>query len=336
MPGPAVTVPPRSDPALEALPLVLDGPRMLPIVAPAAGLDARDHRWTCAADVLKHWPGTRCTVRYTVTDAQTSAARAVVVGKAYARPGRARRAYARMRALSDGPFPPAGPLSVAAPLALHEDMGLVLRSFVDAPDLRSFLPSNGDSAGFAAAARWLAKLHATPPPFRLDAKPLEHEVAKQHDWCAIFESRLEGEQRTLVTPLMDALRSIASRVRVGPLTMVHRDFYPEQVLWDGAQTWVLDLDDLALGLPALDVGNFVAQIRNLALRRTDSADSFEAEEQTFLQAYEEAGRPDVATDLPFFIAHSLLGLAATEASRLRDGWEQRTPALLDLALRATA
>lgn len=47
---------------------------------------------------------------------------------------------------------------------------------------------------------------------------------------------------------------------------IHRDFYHDQVLWDGKKLHLLDFDLLCLGSPYLDLGNFIAHIQEQCLR----------------------------------------------------------------------
>ena len=42
--------------------------------------------------------------------------------------------------------------------------------------------------------------------------------------------------------------------------MVHRDFYHDQVIADGDVCRLVDLDLVAVGDPALDIGNFLAHL----------------------------------------------------------------------------
>ncbi len=54
-------------------------------------------------------------------------------------------------------------------------------------------------------------------------------------------------------------------------TLLHRDFYQDQLLIDGERVTLLDLDLVAMGDPALDVGNMVAHLTELAWRESQHA-----------------------------------------------------------------
>jgi len=50
---------------------------------------------------------------------------------------------------------------------------------------------------------------------------------------------------------------------------VHRDAYHDQILVDGGQLAILDLDDAAMSEPAIDVANIVAHLQLLGIQRHD-------------------------------------------------------------------
>ena len=73
-----------------------------------------------------------------------------------------------------------------------------------------------------------------------------------------------------------------------PVTVVHRDLYEEQVLL-GERVGLIDLDDIALGPPELDVGNLVAHLDLLELR---SERDLSSGRQAFLEGYESVAKLD--------------------------------------------
>ncbi|MGH2848750.1 MAG: phosphotransferase, partial [Thermoleophilaceae bacterium] len=87
--------------------------------------------------------------------------------------------------------------------------------------------------------------------------------------------------------LAGAVRSAATRLGgAWPVPgVVHRDLYEEQVLV-GERVGLIDLDDVALGPPELDVGNLLAHVELLALR---SGRSLCRPAATLLDGYAETG-----------------------------------------------
>jgi len=92
------------------------------------------------------------------------------------------------------------------------------------------------------------------------------------DELRILEERFrEASQRRpdLAGRLEDlgtACRQLAAGAVSDRSSPIHRDFYADQLLMDGDTTWILDLDLFCLGDPALDIGNFLGHVTELALR----------------------------------------------------------------------
>lgn len=78
-------------------------------------------------------------------------------------------------------------------------------------------------------------------------------------------------------------------------TCIHRDFYPDQVIVDTDHIWFVDLDLVALGDPAIDVGNFLAHLAEYAIRTTGSVRASQRLEAAFLRGYHSVA-PDLCPD----------------------------------------
>jgi thiamine kinase-like enzyme len=73
-----------------------------------------------------------------------------------------------------------------------------------------------------------------------------------------------------------------------PTSLIHRDFYPDQILVDRDRLWLVDLDLCCQGDPALDIGNFIAHITEQSLRQTGDPSAMEQEaalREAFIQAW---------------------------------------------------
>ena len=68
-------------------------------------------------------------------------------------------------------------------------------------------------------------------------------------------------------------------------TGIHRDFYPEQIIVNHDRYFVLDFDCYTLGDPSLDIGNFIAHIKESALRCQSDMDAFKTLETQLLTEY---------------------------------------------------
>lgn len=89
---------------------------------------------------------------------------------------------------------------------------------------------------------------------------------------------------TRVGRLLAACRGLATLLPETGGALLHRDFYPDQVLMDGERVWLLDLDLCALGDPCLDHGNFLAHLVERALRRPGCSSALEACAGAYLEA----------------------------------------------------
>ncbi len=116
--------------------------------------------------------------------------------------------------------------------------------------------------------------------------------------------------------------------------MAHGDFTPSEVLFDGPISGVFDLDTACVAEPALDLGQFAADVALVAARASAAADQGGAErgaglQRAFLSEYLRA-RPDLDGDallarVSAYRTLSLLGAAVR-------GWRQLKPERVDLAI----
>ncbi len=324
------------DEALPALARALDTRPVLPLLLRAAGRDPADsERLVCQTEVLSYKPGRRATIRYTLTGVGNGSAAGgpiELVGKWYADAAMATRLYGWLSALREGAFAAEAVLRVPTPLLLDEAAGLVVLEYLRGDDLRRVLAQDGAERPVRLAAKWLARLHnADALPGAKTSSPLR-EAAKVDDWRREIAPRLPPEEATRLFRVRAAMHELAGEMDgAAPAALIHRDYYPANVLWDGEAVCVLDLDELRVGDPALDVGHFLAALQNLALRTTGRFDAFAAHGELFLETYLEGSRFDVRSRLPFYQAYTWLKLAAKEARRQRESWQERARALTGLA-----
>ena len=304
-----------------ALPLAeaLDPGRMAEPLARAAGLPSapRDVR----ADVVNHKPGRRCVIVYAAGGRR-------LFGKLYARPVLAGRAHGWIEAVRAATAGPGEPPAVPAPRAVVPELGLALHAHAPGTDLCRAL----GSPAVTLAGRWLWRLHATAPPPGVKAEPLTHELVRLDWWCADARPSLRRRAATMLDDTHERLRALATSLPDRPAVLVHRDYYQENLLWDGRRVSVLDFDQLACGDPALDVAHFQAHLEALAYRRTRRTQTYAAAVARFT-----AAAPPVDDDrLRLYRAHTFLKLAATEVQRRRDGWRALAETWTELAHRETA
>jgi tRNA A-37 threonylcarbamoyl transferase component Bud32 len=221
-----------------------------------------------AARLVRHKPGLRFLVEYDVV--LDSGRRRTWIGKS--RPRRADgNTFELQRTLHFGAFAEDSPdgICVPNPIGVVPNWCMWLQEKVPGCPLREHL---GNSDGPALCARAIAavdKLHRANVPAR--------KTHRVEDELRILDERLPRVAE-LQPELAPAIREVLARTRAWaaslPLTRmvgIHRDFYPDQVIVSGERLYLIDLDLYRSGDPALDVGNFLAHLSEMALRGTQEA-----------------------------------------------------------------
>ena len=109
--------------------------------------------------------------------------------------------------------------------------------------------------------------------------------------------------------------AIADTIDDSRLDTIHRDFYHDQIMFSDQRTVLVDLDLLALGHPALDVGNFLAHLSEYGIRYFDDAQYWQREEDMIVDRYLSAMRDITKQEIAAFKALSLARHIHTSWSR---------------------
>ncbi|MET3794096.1 aminoglycoside phosphotransferase family protein [Aquamicrobium terrae] len=233
------------------------------------------------------------------------------------RPGR--RALIAYRGItSEGAFETYGKLRVkgldSRTPDLYRRLAAALPGDVGVPDVMGILPEariwlqarvcghlladlldSPDTAPLRAAGRALARLHGVglDPIGEVAEWTMRDELTVMRDaFARAAAARPEFGQSLAALDAM--LTEQAEALPPGRRNGIHRDFYPDQVIVAPDKTWLLDLDLFAIGDPAIDIANFIAHLREHALRN-GLEDKLRAHEDAFLAGYTRiAPLPDAA------------------------------------------
>jgi aminoglycoside phosphotransferase (APT) family kinase protein len=110
---------------------------------------------------------------------------------------------------------------------------------------------------------------------------------------------------------------------------IHGDFYADQVLLAGDEVAILDLDNAALGDPAVDLGNFAAHLENDALHGRLDARRVKLLQNALLEGYRASTQRPVPVTFWWHTAAGLLRLAPHPFRRRVPDWPERTAAILN-------
>lgn len=247
--------------------------------------------------LLRHKPGRRALLEYTlawppapargwgVTPPPGDPSRPVrLLGKVKAR-GLDRLAAPLLTALREAGFGDGSEdgISVPEPLGQIAALHVWFQRLVPGVPVSIHLgaPDGPELCGRAAEA--LVKLHqARVRPRR------EHRLADEREILATRLGRLAAARPTLearLTRLLEACDRLLARLPFHEPRGLHRDFYPDQLLWNGERIYLLDLDLHAAGHPDLDAGNFLGHLEEGSLRHPEYRHGMAGCEGAFLESY---------------------------------------------------
>jgi hypothetical protein len=238
--------------------------------------------------LVRHRLGRRCVLFYSFAGSaiEDGGEQGRFVGKIRSK-GLNRRSDGIARALRVRGFSETGGLgfTVCEPLGVVTEFDMTLQRFYSGPCMTE-LVSKGTATTmerFAQLGVALAELHADGVP-----TDRRHTVGNE---LAILEERLPRVAVEIpilaqrIQRLIASARPIAEALVSRPVRSIHRDFYPDQIIAASSDLVLLDLDLYTMGDPALDVGNFVAHLREQGLRELGDARSFRDAECAFVESY---------------------------------------------------
>jgi hypothetical protein len=284
------------------------------------------------AVLVAHRPGRRAVVRL---PGPGDVAGSEVVWAKVVRPGRA-AALARTAGWR--------PDGVPVPVVIGADVeaGVVTTASLPGTALHDLdgVPGAVRWAAWEATGGLLARVHASAPPAGTAPHRLDDEVALTGRWLRLARALGALDAATadrLATAVADHARAVAGdeRASLRPVTL-HRDLHDKQVLVDGLvepgagpRPGVLDLDLVARGAPALDLGNLLAHLGLRALQRPGCRAHDQDLASALVQGYRSAGG---SVPGPWALcAHlglSAARLAAVYGFRSPDGADPGGPAVV--------
>lgn len=218
------------------------------------------------ARLVRRKPGRRAMVEYTVTiNDGRGPSELTVLGKIRVK-GMDRAAFETCVALRSAGFDERSAVAVPEPVWLVPELSMWLQRKVDGIPASKLLLGPGAEAVAIRIAEAAWALHRSALS-SVRSHSVDDEVAVLEDRLEALASESAAWHRR-VEHLLELSRVSCSNLNARPIATIHRDFYPEHVLVEGERLWIIDLDQWCFGDPALDIGNFVAHLEELALRKT--------------------------------------------------------------------
>ena len=270
-----------ADPALPGLATALQPEKMAAALADVVP-EWRQGKWRvarCRVTPLRYRPGRRCTLRLQLWARHTGSGEIrprTLFGKVYHSREKALSVFERMQMLSEVVSPEAGRLVVARAAGFLPDLPMVVQEpLAGVPldlllDGRSRVDPRGRS-GVAIAASALADLHGlgVRHPRKRSVGDELRRMAQRSASAATVDGEVAARMADLATALSRRLEQLALENRAPRL--VHADCKPSQFLVDGTKVGLLDFDHAGMADPALDVGTFMASLRQLGRKPSEKA-----------------------------------------------------------------
>jgi aminoglycoside phosphotransferase (APT) family kinase protein len=149
-------------------------------------------------------------------------------------------------------------------------------------------------------------------------------------WHAALK-RVDPALAAATSSLRDTLLRTAERVEPTPQSVIHRDFYDRQLIVGRRTITLLDLDTLAQGSPAVDLGNLLAHVYLAALEDGRSQHEYKLFATELVSRYERQMGPLDRRALRYFWATALFRVGAVHA--LRTATRRHAPAMWACARR---
>ncbi len=205
------------------------------------------------------------------------------------------------------------------PMTFQEKIeGARLGSVVDREDFGSLL---------VTLAEMLASFHGLVIPLN-NVRKLEHEIRGINRWSGILIG--------LCPHLKSRIKSLTAKIakemerRFHPQCPIHADFHHTNVLVHGNSLSIIDMDEMTIGDPSLDVGRFLSSLRIPSLKVYGSFNGLESARSLFLETY-LSRTPCRFENIKLFEAASLFTSAASSFRFQRKDWLLEVEMLIEEA-----
>ncbi len=237
--------------------------------------------------LLRHKQGRRALVEYNLEVQRTDGVECVRLLGKLRRRGVDAGNLRLLRELGADRFAPDCANGVAIPevFGTIAEFGITLQRCVAGQPLAELLAGPGGLLAARRAADAICKLHQS------DVRLVRtHTIGDELEILDARFTALAGNRPALSARLKELLGNCHELAKCLPEVSprpIHRDFYPDQLLMDGDRVWLLDLDLLCGGDPALDAGNFVGHLIERGVRVPSERAALEAAAATFTDRFLE-------------------------------------------------
>lgn len=254
--------------------------------------------------VLRHKPGRRCLIAYEFREGSQGEQR-ILLGKVHAKKNRHDQSFQLQKALWDNGFDEQSDdgISVAKPVAIIPQWKMWLQQYVPGMSGWEAMKQPASSSTLKLLAEAARKLH--------QSNLIVQRTHTPDDEVAILEERLHQVTRAKprlaerVEKLLEGCKALATTVDSSATATIHRDFYPDQVLFHRDRIYLLDLDLFCHGNPCLDIGNYCAHLLEMGIRRLRERKLLDTAARQFKQTYAQCDQTVSQAEIEVFTTLSL-------------------------------
>jgi len=240
----------------------IDGLRI--VYSPASyiaslGLDQFAALEQMRVQVLSHRLGKRCVVRFLCDDHRNTKTTSLIVKLYKNRRNRAAPVHAAMSSLAASVESGAAYPITPPPLFFDQAENAVVMEDISGTPITFRDTANAPQTA-QLAGQLIGQLHQE----RLSDECLSSPDHGRAEESAVFSSWVK-HARQLFPEQSQALKGIENRILnqltsidAESHTLIHRDFHEKQIIVDEGRARLVDFDTLAMGDPAIDIGNFLA------------------------------------------------------------------------------
>jgi len=233
---------------------------------------------SCTPQILSYKPGSRCIIRYDLeyspSSDPSSGSPQVMIGKVYRKGSKAENAYEGMLTLWNSPLMHGDVVTIAEPIAVLPDWKMMLQTRIPGElsleDLLKSVIDRSNQEEQEKLYRYMRKTAAGLAAFHQSGASYGEHVELGERFADIHKlthrlAVLLPEVEESILPLLEWLENMATYYSGQPYVPTHGTFNPEQVLIDGERIGFIDFDDYCMAEPALDVGLFLAAIKDTGM-----------------------------------------------------------------------
>lgn len=246
-----------NDPGLRALPEVADPDKVknyFPYDSLPSGVSAKEIA-SVKVEIVNYRPEIRCTTRYRLD----CGSRALTLfGKAFASGGE--EIYQRMAHLWQRSRQRPSEFPMPRPLAYNDEVKTIWQEELPGKPLAEIINRGNYRELIAQAARRLVFIHQSDAPtstritMKEHLEEIEKKVAKLNQAFPEMQPWLQRTAQTLAQSL--------THLSFAPELLIHGDFHLRQLMVHNGQVALFDFDEFAIGDPAQDLANFVADLHS--------------------------------------------------------------------------